>query len=313
MNKHLLAIKEFTLRYKMLVVALVMMLVAFFYVFSHSEPGPSNPYFPAPVSGFAQQIGGLGIVEPSSEVVDIGTNIPGIITNIYVTAGQQVKKSLALFTIDPRDINAQLEVAKAKLQSAQVEMQNANHQLLLYNNVTDKRAISNDALSTKRYAAALAQARVKEAQANVDLLTTTLDRLTVKAPIDGTILKVNIHEGEYAPAGNTQNLLVVMGDVNTMNVRVEIDETDVARFNPKLKAIGFMRGDASNPIPLKFVRYEPLIVTKKSFTNGGNEIIDTRTLEIIYTFDNKSVGAFSGQHMDVFIEAMPLKNSAERK
>ena len=86
-----------------------------------------------------------------------------------------------------------------------------------------------------------------------------------------------------------------------MNVRVEIDETDAQRFKISGAAVGSLRNQENKSTELTFVRIEPLLAAKKSLTGDGNERVDTRVLEIIYSFDNAKIHAYPGQQMDVFI------------
>jgi multidrug efflux pump subunit AcrA (membrane-fusion protein) len=137
----------------------------------------------------------------------------------------------------------------------------------------------------------------------IDSIKTNLERLTVTAPIDGKILRVNVRPGEYAQVGVLRDGLMIIGDVSTMHVRVEVDETDALRVKPAAEVYGTLRGSTTEQIGLKFVRKEPLLSPKKTLTGDGNERVDTRVQQLIYSFDNGKAGAFVGQQMDVFIDA----------
>jgi hypothetical protein len=65
-----------------------------------------------------------------------------------------------------------------------------------------------------------------------------------------------------------------------------------------------VRGNPELNVDLEFVRFEPLVVPKKSLTGDATERVDTRVLQVIY----RMVGTvpkllFIGQQMDVFVEA----------
>lgn len=131
-----------------------------------------------------------------------------------------------------------------------------------------------------------------------------VERLMVRAPIRGTILKVNVRPGEFAgtPAGAA---LLVMGDLDELHVRVDIDEQDLPRFRRGLPGQGYVRGDASAAIPLRFVRVEPFAEPKKSLTNSGSERVDTRVLQVIYAIEG-ATNVYVGQQIDVFLDGAPL-------
>lgn len=287
------------------VIAACMLLYALIFAFGHKSTPAAQPTLPPPSSPYQDRVAGIGLVEPQSENIDIGTHLPGVVTTIHAHVGDKVKQGDALFTIDDRQTKAELDLAKAQLESAKVQAADARHQLSLYEKVSDKRAISNDELSQRRFAAQLADTRVKEAQAQVLVLSTQLDRLTVKAPMDGQVLKINIRPGEYAVAG-ANHPLIIFGNTDITHVRVEIDETDAMRVDPTAPATATLRGLTGEAVKLTFVRKEAYVMPKSSLTGDGNERVDTRTQQIIYSFDNSQLKAYVGQQMDVFIEAKPI-------
>lgn len=128
-----------------------------------------------------------------------------------------------------------------------------------------------------------------------------LDETTIRAPLDGTILQVNIHPGEVALTSSSKPL-IVMGNIEECHVEVAIDENEVYRFKPEASAIGYFRGKRMAPIPLVFVREEPKIVPKKNITGSTKEQIDVRVLNVIYRFQTPTKCPYVGQQMDVYIE-----------
>jgi HlyD family secretion protein len=85
-------------------------------------------------------------------------------------------------------------------------------------------------------------------------------------------------------------------------VRVDIDETDAWRFRPGAPAVAFVRGNAELKSPLRFVRVEPYVVPKTSLTGDTAERVDTRVLQVIYSFNPAAFPVYVGQLMDVFIQ-----------
>ena len=68
-------------------------------------------------------------------------------------------------------------------------------------------------------------------------------------------------------------------------------------------AVAFLRGNRQIKTSLKFVRFEPYVVPKKSLTGDSIERVDTRVLQVIYSIEHSGLPIFAGQQMDVFIEA----------
>jgi hypothetical protein len=134
----------------------------------------------------------------------------------------------------------------------------------------------------------------------------------VRAPIDGEVLQVKIHVGEYAPAGVTATPLILLGRLKPLNIRVDVDEHEAWRVNPSAKAIATVRGNADLKTPVSFVRFEPFVLPKKSLTGDSTERVDTRVLQVIYRVENDALPLFVGQQMDVFIEAPSVQAVAGR-
>jgi HlyD family secretion protein len=67
-------------------------------------------------------IGGIGLIEPACEAISIGSQVPGIVTEVLVKPGEQVKKGDRLFVIDSRASQANLMVAKADLAAQQAKL-----------------------------------------------------------------------------------------------------------------------------------------------------------------------------------------------
>lgn len=148
---------------------------------------------------------------------------------------------------------------------------------------------------------AVAQAAVDHARAQVEQMRIEIDRLVVRASVDGDILQVNVRPGEFCGAPPSQTL-ILLGDVRNLHVRVDIDEHDIPRFRLGLPARASVRGHHDTSFPLRFVRVEPYVVPKKSLTGDNSERVDTRVLQAIYAFEKLPANVFVGQQLDVFID-----------
>jgi multidrug efflux pump subunit AcrA (membrane-fusion protein) len=148
---------------------------------------------------------------------------------------------------------------------------------------------------------AVARAEVLRAQSVVDQFRTELERLEVRAPVTGHVLKVDVRRGEYVgtPPGQP---LIVLGDLDHMHVRIDIDEQDIPRFRPGNAGKAFVRGDGSRGLPLSFVRVEPYVQPKLSLTGGPGERVDTRVLQVIYALEPGVENVYVGQQVDAFVE-----------
>jgi HlyD family secretion protein len=219
--------------------------------------------------------------------------------------------------------------AKAKVAESQALANDAKAQLIRVEQVSDPRAIAKEEIQRRRFQADAAQARLEQAKASLALLEagawkedlavaqnqvttaraqakaaqTDLDRLIVRAPVPGEILQVNTRPGEYVANAAASSAPVVMGNTQLLHVRVDVDESDAWRVNPKALATASLRGASNIKTDLRFVRVEPFVVPKRSLTGGTNERVDTRVLQVLYSFERGNLPVYVGQQMDVFIDA----------
>jgi multidrug resistance efflux pump len=349
-------------------------MAAFTVVKSSRPPSPTPPVSEPPKTPFDSSVAGSGIVEPSSENIEVGTPVPGVVRAVVVKAGAEVKAGDVLFTIDDREIaatlamreatlaarEAALGVARAKLAAlkayprpesippaeakvAEIEtlLKDAETQLAKWENIADPRAVPEDTVNQKRYAVQTQRARLSAAQADlalikagtfapeiaaaeagvaeaestvaaaraeVDVARVEVDRRVIKAPIAGKVLRVNVRPGEFAQAGVLSTPLMIVGSLTPLHVRVDVDENEAWRVGEGRGAVAFLRGNSEFEANLKFVRFEPYIVPKRSLTGESTERVDTRVLQIIFEVRNADFPMFVGQQVDAYIEA-PARNA----
>ncbi|HSM54238.1 MAG TPA: efflux RND transporter periplasmic adaptor subunit [Erythrobacter sp.] len=266
------------------------------------------------------RVAGAGVVEPSSEIIDIGTSLAGLVTQVAVKPGDFVAQGQALFVVDERaararlrEANAAIGEARAAIAEAQSARTTAQRQLDLYAAIGDPAAVSrSEVIRAEGDAAAatarleLARSRLAAAEAAANSAQTELNRLTVRAPIAGEILEVNIRPGELVTTmGGSGDPYIRMGETRPLHIRIDIDEDDATRVALGQNAVVSPRGAADRRVEATFVRAEPLVVPKRSLTNSAAERVDVRVLQLIYALPDNARGTFRvGQQVDAFIPAI---------
>ncbi|MDD5037021.1 MAG: efflux RND transporter periplasmic adaptor subunit, partial [Methylococcaceae bacterium] len=278
----------------------------------------------SPVPSF---IAGAGIVEAKSQNIAVGASLAGIVQKVEGKVGDKVEAGAPLFRIDDREALAELGVRKANLAKAKAmvgETEASLHDTKILMNlaesVTDRRAISTEELDRRHNAYLIAKTRLESARAQVlqaeaelAAAQTTLDRLVVRAPVAGEALQVNVRPGEFAPAGQSSLPLVMLGNLDRLHIRVDIDENDAWRFHKEGKAVAYLRGNRQFRTELSLAWVEPYVTPKKSLTGDSTERVDTRVLQALYSFDPASLPAYLGQQMDVFIEVPGPETAAGKR
>ena len=284
--------------------AILGIVVGVAYVLYSMRPYPKMvPIAKPSATPYQKTIAATGIVEAQNRNIFIGSPVPGLVDDYFVKVGDKVQKGDLLFTIDGRDLKAQLEVREADVEVAEADLDKLEDQLARYEKVKDPRAVSVDEVRTKRFEVQAAKKRLKEAVAKVHETEALIERLEITAPQDGVILQNNLRKGEYFQSGN-MGPAMVLGDLERLQIRADIDEQNASQFFPGAQAVAFPKNNTTEMIPLTFSYVEPYVIPKRSLTGSGEERVDTRVLQVIYTFKKpKNLNIYIGQQVDVFINA----------
>ncbi len=278
--------------------------------------------------GDVPSVAGAGVVEPSSEIIEVGTSLPGVVTRVFVEPGQQVSMGEPLFAIDDRatraritEANAVIANARAARETARAALATAQQQRDLYRGIEDPRAISRQevisssgSVRSARAQLAQAEADIRRAQAARASAATELERLTVRAPMAAEVLSVDIRPGEYANSGGPQGssaAYMEIGNTRPLHVRIDIDENEIGRTDIGSDAVISPRGMSDRRVKAAFVRAEPLVTPKTSLTNSSSERVDVRVLQLIYQIPPDQ-GFFVGQQVDAFVRAKNAKSAAQK-
>ena len=159
--------------------------------------------------------------------------VSGYITKWFADIGDRVKKDQVLAIIDTPELDAQLEASRAQLNAAEAEVVVREADAQFAKTTYDrwqgsaKGVVSEQERDEKRASYAVAQAKVKAAQAKVNLDKSNVDRLNymtqfkrVAAPYDGVITERRIDVGDLVTAGSTSNTTPLFGIAQFDHIRV---------------------------------------------------------------------------------------------
>jgi multidrug resistance efflux pump len=151
----------------------------------------------------------------------------------------------------------------------------------------------------------VAEAELQRAQAQAQAIRQRLDRLTVRSPIAGTVLKRYLEPGEFVPAGDRP--VLVVGDLAALRIRAQVDERDAHKLRADHPAVAISPGRPGQHSRLKLVQIEPLAVPKDQLTASTAELVDIRVIEVLFQLlpDDNGRPFYPGQVVDVFIDAEP--------
>jgi len=186
-----------------------------------------------------------GWIRPNRKV-DVQSDIMGRITRLHVEEGQYVQRGDTLLQIDPTQSEAAVERARGALSEARArEAQTHANYLQAQRNAGRMRQLARvdsglvsrqdleeaetqETVQKQLYDAA--QFSVAQAQASVNEALDRLSKTVIQAPMDGTITRLDVEEGETAIVGtmnNSGSLLLTVADLSVMEAVVRVDETDI--------------------------------------------------------------------------------------
>lgn len=168
-----------------------------------------------------------GTIEPVNKV-EVGTQVSGIISKIYVDYNSIVKKGQVIAELDKINLESELASAKANLASSKSELDYQETNYKRIKALHDKGFISDDDFDI----ADLSYKKAKEAYLvqlqTVQKAQTNLGYATITSPIDGVVLSKDVEEGQTVAASfSTPTLFTIARDLTDMQVVANVDEADI--------------------------------------------------------------------------------------
>jgi HlyD family secretion protein len=219
---------------KYLLVALLLVLLAFIFIF-FKPFGKTKEEIKIETARISRGeisdiITATGTLE-ALETVEVGTQVSGVIENIFVDYNSLVSKGQLLAKIDETPLVASLEQSLASVESAEAEVdyQKANYDR--YKVMSDKKLIAQSDFDLVEYNYKKANASLKNAKLLYEKNKINLSYATIFSPIDGIILDRAVEEGQTVAASfNTPTLFTIANDLTQMQVEASVDEADIGRL-----------------------------------------------------------------------------------
>ena len=153
----------------------------------------------------------------SFQNVELHAMVKGYLESIKVDEGQQVKAGEVLFTINPKEYQAELAKAKADLKTAEIEWQNVK-------NLNEKNIVSNTEV-------ALAQSKFELAKAEMERAALFVSFTEIKAPFDGTIDRIKFKAGSLIDEGT---LLTSISNNKNVYAYFNVSELDYLDYKARV-------------------------------------------------------------------------------
>ena len=210
-----------------------------------------------------------GTVQPDT-VVEVKSKASGEILEMRVETGQTVERGTLLVRVDQRTPRNRLNQAQADLDVAKARFENAEAQRKRSDELFKTQSISTEEHETAVLAVANARAVVVGAQVALENAKIAMEDTDVRAPITGTIISKSVERGQVISSPTSDvgggTVLLKMADLNLVQVRTLVDETDIGKIRAGLRATVTVGSYPNQPFEGSVLKIEPLAETVQNVT-----------------------------------------------
>ena len=170
-----------------------------------------------------------GTVEPVTKV-EVGTQVSGIISKLYVDYNDVVKAGQVIAEMDKINLQAELSAANAQLATAKTEYEYQQKEYNRMKTLHDKELVSDSEFDQAQYQFQSARNAYSQTQASYTKVKRNLSYATITSPIDGVVISKAVEEGQTVAAGfSTPTLFTIAKDLTDMQVVANVDEADIGQ------------------------------------------------------------------------------------
>ena len=220
-----------------------------YYRYRNAPPQPAVMTAVVSRGDIAETVGATGTLQAVT-TVQVGTQVSGIVQDLYADFNTLVKKGQVIARLDPSVIQTQIEQARANLIRAQSDLErmrvaadDARNKLKRAQELSARSLIAAIELETAQVNLRSADAQVKSAEASITQSQASLkqnevnlEHTVITAPIDGLVISRNVDRGQTVAASmQAPTLFVLAADLTKMQVVANLDESDVGRSRPSQK------------------------------------------------------------------------------
>ena len=210
-----------------------------------------------------------GAIQPDT-TVEVKSKASGEVLQLNAETGQLVKRGAPLVRIDPRNARNTLAQAQADLDVAQAKLANATSQKRRADELFKSQSITEQEHDQSVLDYADASAQVVRSRVAVDNARIQLEDTDVRAPITGTIIAKTVERGTVI-ASATANVsggttLLQMADLNLVQVRTLVDETDIGKVQAGQLATITVDAYPNRPFEGTVLKIEPQAQTEQNVT-----------------------------------------------
>ncbi|WP_116632088.1 efflux RND transporter periplasmic adaptor subunit [Pasteurella langaaensis] len=292
---------------KILVLVLLAVLIAggAYFFMSDNKKGPTFLTEDVHRGDVEKTVIASGSIE-SSNKVNVGAQVSGKITKLYVKLGQQVKKGDMIADIDSTTQLNSLNTAKAALTSYQAQLKaketaykialsSYNRQSKLYSQQSTSLDNLNSAKNTLDAAKSemdMLQESIKQAEIQVDTAETNVSYTKITSPIDGTVISTPISEGQTVNSNQSTPTIVTVANLQEMQIKPEISEGDITKVKAGQEVEFTILSDSQTKYQAIIDSVDPATTTvtdANSSTSSSSSSSSSSSTSAVYYYANMKV------------------------
>ncbi len=279
--------------------ALLAVLIAAWLLPSLGKKAPEYLTQPVVERSLDLTVTATGNLRPTNQV-QVGSEVSGRVEAVYADVNDRVTRGQVLARINTDVIEDQIKQARATLAAAQASISQAQagfdvsqaqlgRMREVYrisggkvpSKVELEQAVA--AVNRDRAAVAAARATARANEAQLSSAVTNRDRAVIRSPVSGVVLARQIESGQTVAASfSTPNMFIIAEDISVMQLRVNVDEADVARVAQGQKATFTVDAHPGKRFPAEVERIDqaPTNISAQAATattgqtQSGNSVVN---------------------------------------
>ncbi|MCB9018424.1 MAG: efflux RND transporter periplasmic adaptor subunit [Prevotellaceae bacterium] len=225
-------------RKKMMLWLVMLLLVAvavYFLLFGRPKPTSVVDTEVVSVGNIRNSVTATGTVEPISQV-EVGTQVSGTISKLYVDYNSQVKKGQLLAELDKSVLSSELKSKQSDYNTSKTEFEYQKKTYLRNKGLHDKQLISDSDFETYEYQYEKSKNSLDKSLSDLNKAQTNLNYAMIYSPIDGVVISRSVDEGQTVAASfSTPTLFTIANDLTKMQVVANVDEADIGQVKEGLR------------------------------------------------------------------------------
>lgn len=172
-----------------------------------------------------------GIIKPKvGAEIKVGSRISGVVKKLRANIGDMVTAGQIIAEIDDLELRAKLNQNIAAVNKAKAEYEYAKLNMERQKSLLGQNYISQQTYDLAENSFKIADAQLKQAEANAEVAKVQLSYTSIYALTSGVIASVSTQEGETVMASLSAPTFVNIIDLTRLEVQVYVDETDIGKI-----------------------------------------------------------------------------------